>query len=93
MSTLTDMSLDAHLYVGPEDVIRLHLLILSSLDRCDAQYEANSERLRVSQVHGRVNSYGATTTTIAKVDSSSNKKGTDKKTESKSDGTSNKNSK
>lgn len=41
----------------------MHLLILASLDRCDAQYEANGEKVRKSQIQGKINS--ATTTPSA----------------------------
>ncbi|KPI88607.1 hypothetical protein ABL78_2275 [Leptomonas seymouri] len=40
--------LHAHLYVGPEDVIKLHFVLFASLDRCDELHEAAAERMGVS---------------------------------------------
>lgn len=36
----------AHLYVGPEDIIKIHFLLFSSLDRLEERWAANRQRLR-----------------------------------------------
>ncbi|CAD2221268.1 hypothetical protein ADEAN_000880000 [Angomonas deanei] len=38
-----------HLYVGEEDIIKIHLLLFSSIDRCNEIYAENGRRLRAAK--------------------------------------------
>lgn len=36
----------AHLYVGPEDIVKLHFLLFASLDRCNELWQASKQQLQ-----------------------------------------------
>lgn len=40
--------LQAHLYVGPEDIIKMHFLLFSSLDRCEELTRMSQQQAQVS---------------------------------------------